>query len=368
MLPLVRDTFGIGAAALAIVLGAFLAGAAIFQLPAGFVAQRWGNRATSVAALAAMGAFGLASAAAPDWPSLALLRFGVGAGAAFFFAPALGLVTEYYPAGQRGRVIGWYNAGFSAGAGIGLFGGAVVGELVGWRWALAVGGFALLAGTVVAAVRLPRRPPAAVAPLADRWAAAGRVLRSRALWALALGTSGLWGGFYVAAQYYVLYASRVHANWSLAFAALVPALMIAAEVVGGPLGGARADRRGRARQALVVWGVGTGIGIALIPYLSFLEVWPMFAFLGLADGVVFAVLYLIPTYLPEIRTSEFALALALLNSIQIFVGTGIALGFGFLVERWGYPIAWIVTGLAAAAPLPLLAAVPRDRPRPVGTS
>ena len=365
VLPLVRNTFGIGAAALAVVLGAFLAGAAIFQLPAGLVAQRWGNRATSVAALAAMAVFGLGSAFAPSWPVLALLRFGVGAGAAFFFAPALGLVTEYYPVGQRGRVIGWYNAGFSAGSGFGLFAGALVGELVGWRWALAVGGLALIAGTVVAVARLPRRPTGPASPPSDRWAAAARIVRSPALWALAIATSGLWGAFYVAAQYFVLYANHVHPTWSLALAALVPALMIAAEVVGGPLGGARAERSGRLRQTLVVWGVATGIGLALVPYLSQIEVWPVFALLGFADGVVFAVLYLIPTYFPEVRATEFALALALLNSIQIFVGTGIALGFGFVVERWGYPLAWILTGVVAVAPLPLLAAVPRAT-TPVG--
>lgn len=363
VLPLVRTSFGIGAAALALVLGAFLAGAAIFQLPAGLVAQRWGNRTTSVAALGGMAVFALASAAAPDWPALALLRFGVGAGAAFFFAPALGLVTEYYPAGERGRVIGWYNAGFAAGSGVGLFGGAIVGEMVGWRWALAIGGVALVVGTVLAALRLPRLGPGRPLPASERWAAAAEVLRSRALWALALGTSGLWAAYYVAAQYYVLFANDVHPSWSLALAALVPAAMIAAEVVGGPLGGARTERSGRLRTALVAWGILTGIGLALVPFVSFVEVWPLFVLLGIADGVVFAVLYLLPTYFAEFRPAELALALALLNSVQIFVGTGIALGFGVVVERWGYPLAWVLTGVVAVAPLPLLAWVPSGRPR-----
>lgn len=368
VLPLVRDSFGIGTAALAIILGAFLAGAAAFQLPAGFVAQRWGNRATSIIALGTMAAFGLASAAAPDWPILAAARFGVGAGAAFFFAPALGLITEYYPSGTRGRVIGWYNAGFSVGSGVGLFGGAVAGEVLGWRWALLFGGIALALAAGLALLRLPTMDRPAFRPMPARWAAAFAVLRSRSLWALALAVSGLWGAFYVAAQYYVLFASHVHPGWSLALDALVPALMIAAEVVGGPVGGARAERTGRLRSALVVWGLVTGAGLALVPFVPFAVVWPLFAILGYADGVVFAVLYLLPTYFPDLAPSEFALALALLNSIQIFVGTGIALGFGLIAARSGFMWAWIFAGAIAVIPLPLLKAVHRGPVPPPSTA
>ena len=85
---------------LGLVLGAFLAGAGIFQIPAGMAALRWGNRNVALASLALMGVFCLASAFSPNWIVLALLRFGAGAGAAFFFAPALGLVASYYPSGS----------------------------------------------------------------------------------------------------------------------------------------------------------------------------------------------------------------------------------------------------------------------------
>jgi len=158
VLPLIGTQFSIGTIPRGIVLASFLAGAATFQLPAGIAAMRWGNRATSLAALGAMGAFALASAASPNWIVLALLRFGAGAGAAFFFAPALGLVTTYYPSGQRGFMIGAYNAAFSVGAGVGLFASAYLGPKVGWAPTIALGGLLLLAVALIALPLVPATP------------------------------------------------------------------------------------------------------------------------------------------------------------------------------------------------------------------
>ncbi len=368
VLSLVRASFGVGPAQLGIVLGSFLVGAGLFQVPAGLAAMRWGNRTISLLALASMGAFSLASAASPSWPVLAALRFGAGAGAAFFFAPALGLVASYYPSGRRGPVIGLFNSGFSVGAGIGLFTGAIVGAAFGWHVALAVGGLALLATAAVAPRFLPHPEGGASSrPTGPGVLRAARpVLRSRSVWALAIGTTGLWGGFYIAAQYFVEYASAVHPAWALAVAAAVPTAMIVAEVPGGPIGGWLGERRRDLRGLLALWGGSAAVIVALVPLLSLELSWPAFVFLGFADGVVFAVLYLVPTYLPELSGSGLSLGLSLLNSIQIFVGSGFAIAFGVIAAAWGYAPAWWFAGIGGAAFLPvlLLVRVPRSGDEP----
>ncbi|MGB6501473.1 MAG: MFS transporter [Thermoplasmata archaeon] len=359
VLSLVGAQWRVGLAELGIVLAAFLLGAAAFQIPAGFVAMRWGNRSTSIAALVAMAGFTLASAAAPNWMVLAALRFGAGAGAAFFFAPALGLATSYYPAGSRGPAIGIYNAGFSLGSGVSLVVGAIVGLAIGWSWALAVGGLLLVGGAVVALVVLPRFPnEGSPSHARDLWKASVSVLKSRALWALALGSSGLWTAFYVAAQEFPYYAVGRHATWGLLVIDWIPAAMIFAAIFGGPIGGWIAERRGELRWTLSLWAIATAALLALVPYYSLAGSWVAFVLLGFANGAVFAVLYLIPTYLPRIGLSEFALAVALLNSIQIFVGGGFAVLFAIVASRAGYPIAWLLTAAFTLAPLPFLAWVP----------
>lgn len=363
VLPLVGSRFGIGTVDRGLVLVAFLLGAAIFQLPAGFAAMRWGSRSTSVVALGAMAVFSVGSAFSSGWILLALFRFGVGAGAAFFFAPALELVTRYYPGGDRGFMIGGYNAAFSVGSGIGLFASAYLGSTAGWAWPLELGGWLLLGTTLAAAALLPRLPSSHGAPAGDLGKASRPVLTSRSLWAVAVGGAGLWAGFYIAAQYFVNFAHSAHAGWSLALAAAAPTVMIALEVPGGPIGGWFGERSRDMRRSLVAWGLLAAVLIAVVPWLPLPAAVGAFAVIGFADGVTFALLYLLPTYLPELRGNVVALGLGLINSVQIFLGSAVALVFAYVADAEGYGAAWIFAGAATAVFLPFLALAAR-RPTP----
>ena len=356
VLPFVGHSLSLSTFELGVVLGAFLVGAGIFQIPAGLAAMRWGNRTISLFALFLMGIFSLASAFSTNWLELVGTRFGAGAGAAFFFSPALGLIASYYPTGEQGPMIGLFNSGFSIGSGAGLFGGYIVGELYGWPWALAIGGIALLVIALIGPATLPRtavRRPAR--PLRELWLAADPVLRSRSLWALALGTSGLWAAYYVAAQYFIEFAHEVHPGWAGLLAALAPVVMIVLEVPGGPIGGWMGERSSNFRRLLLGWGILSGIGILAIPLLPLSALLGLFALLGFADGVVFAILYLVPAYLPESHGESLSLGLATVNSIQIFLGSALAIVFGYLAGTVGYEYAWWFAGAIGLAPLPLLA-------------
>jgi MFS family permease len=355
VLPLVGSHFAIGTLDRGVVLVGFLAGAAVFQLPAGVAAMRWGNRATSIGALAAMGSFALASGFSPDWVVLTLLRFGAGAGAAFFFAPALGLVTTYYPSGRRGFMIGAYNAAFSVGSAIGLFASAYLAPELGWSGTLALGGAMLVAVAVATPALIPPVPDEPRTPRGEVGRQASPVLRSRGLWAVAIGGTGLWGGYYIAAQYFVDFAHAVHPAWSLALAAAAPTVLIAVEVAGGPIGGWFGERSDDMRRPLVLWGIVAGIVLALVSLFSLGAAVAAFVPLGFSAGVTFALLYLLPTYLPEVRGSVVALGLALVNFVQILLGSALALGFAFLASTVGYGYAWLFAGVAAVAFLPAFA-------------
>ncbi len=358
VLPLLGAAFAASTVQLGIVLAAFLAGAGIFQVPAGLASLRWGNRAIAIAALGVMGAFCTASAFSPNWWILALLRFGAGAGAAMFFAPALGLVASYYPAGSRGPMVGLFNSGFSLGSGLGLIAGAVVGSVYGWPAALLVGGVGLVASAVVAPLVLPRSEiaPGSVGPAVPR--RVGRsILRSRSIWALAVSFIGLWSAFYVAAQYFVQYAHAAHPGWSLPLAAGLPTLMIAFEIPAGPLGGWLAERWGDMRWILVIFGIAAAGAIAWIPFAPLLVLVPLFALLGFLDGVIWAALYLLPTYLPETKDEGLSTGLGLLNAINIFGGSGLAVLFALVAASSGFTWAWLVAAGLAVLPLPLLALV-----------
>jgi len=177
----------------------------------------------------------------------------------------------------------------------------------------------------------------------------------------------MWASFYIVAQYFVQYAHTVHPEWPVVVAAGVPTVLVLAEVVGGPVGGWFAERRSDMRRILLLWGVGSAAGVALIPFVPLAGLWPLFVFLGFADGVLFAVQYLIPTYLPEGRGENAALAIAFLNSVQLFLGSLFAILFGMMVGVVGFEVGWLFAGAVLAGFLPLLflLSVPRSGTEPL---
>lgn len=364
VLPLIGTSLHATTADLGIVLGAFLVGVGAFQIPAGIAATRWNPREVSMVGLTAMSAFSIASAFSPSWPVLALTRFGAGVGAAFFFAPALSLIASYYPAGQRGLVVGMYNGGFSIGGAVGLFAGAAAGLAYGWPFALAVGGVALALMTGITWGLLPL--PASVPrrhDLAATITTSRRVLLSRSIWALALGLTGFWAAIYVVAQYFVNYAADVHPGWGLGVAAGLSAVTVFASFPGGPVGGWLAERGMDRRWLVGVFGLATGLLVLALPFTPLLALWPLFALLGLVDGIVFAAMYLIPAYLSDTAGEGVALGVAFINSLQVLIGSGIAIGFGFVAAAAGYLPAWLLVAALSVGLLPLLAWVEPNRAR-----
>ena len=338
-----------------LVLGIYLLGVGLFQIPGGMAALRWGARTVAIGGLLAMGIFGVLSAFSPNWQILAAARFATGAGAAFFFAPGLSLVASYYPHEQRAPIIGLYNGGFSLGGAIGLFGGALLGAAIGWQWTLGIGGLLLMAVAGFAALVLPLEPRARIVEsYAGLVRAVGRVLRSRSLWAISLALAGLWASMYIIAQYFVQYGAEVHPEWGIGLAAAVAAIVVVAAFPGGIAGGWWAKGSRSHRFLLVLFTATIGVVVAAIPFVPIYALAALFAYVGFADGIAVSVLYFIPTYMPDTGGEQLVLGIASLNTIQVFMGSGLAIAFGYLAEYGGYTLAWLFAGAVTIGFLPLL--------------
>jgi MFS family permease len=367
VLPLIGTGLNAGPAELGIVLGAFLIGVSLFQVPAGLASVRFGPRRVSIAGIALLGVSGLASAFAPNWPTLAALRFVGGAGAAFFFSPALGLIAAYFPPSHRGPAIGLFNGGFSVGGALGLFAGAALGVSHGWPAALGYGGVAMLLATGIAWVVVPNPTTRPSRPSgASIWAAGRKVLASRSIWALSLALSGFWAAVYIVAQYFVDFSQTAHPSWGIGTAALLTAVVVVFALPGGPFGGWLAERGVDRRLLLGVFGAIASLLILAIPFASQSELWPLFVAIGFFDGMCFSILYLIPSYLPETGVEGLALGVGVVNSIQVVIGSASAIAFGFVVAAAGYTVAWLFAGLLSLGVLPLLLLVRPNRAAPPG--
>jgi MFS family permease len=136
---------------------------AVFFALAGLPIARWadrGTRRTIIAISAALwSALTALSGLAASYAQLALLRVGVGVGEAGCSPPSHSLIADYFPAERRGRALGAYMAGGTAGSAFGLLMGGLLYSAFGWRMSFVAVGLPglLLAVLVWLTVREPER-------------------------------------------------------------------------------------------------------------------------------------------------------------------------------------------------------------------
>ncbi len=105
------------------IFSAFVLGYAIFQVPGGWLADRFGARRVLTAGALWWGAFTALTASVPAGVGAALVvflavRFSLGAGEAVVYPSSNRFVANWIPTGERGIANGMIFAGVGAGAGI----------------------------------------------------------------------------------------------------------------------------------------------------------------------------------------------------------------------------------------------------------
>ncbi len=342
--------FRVGLPSLGILTSAFIVGVGIFQVPAGGLASRWGAKRTALLGLAVMAVSDILSGAAPSFLLLLMSRFLVGLGAALFFAPAIGIITPLFEPERRGLVIGLYNGAFGVGAGIGLFGWAILEVSLGWRLSLAITGVV----TAILAVENLAVMGAGKASTNSVTHPVRRVLRSRHLWLWGIGLLGFWGALYAAGSFLQPFATTTYMlpSWE---AGLLAASINFAAVAGGPIGGGLSDAMKSRRNFMILPAAVFGVGMMLIGSTPSSILWVLAVFLGFVDGFVFASLYASPSQLPEVGADYASVAIGLINSIQILGSFWIPFVFTLVAEAWGYVPGWIFLGGITLVFLPLVA-------------
>jgi MFS family permease len=132
--PDIGGTFGSSATATAWVLNGYFLGFAVFLVPAGKLADRFGRRLTFLGGLGLFVAASLASAAAPSLGFLIAAR-GIQALAAAAVVPSgQGLMLAEFPAAERKTAVGALAAivGLATAAAPSIGGGII--EISSWRW------------------------------------------------------------------------------------------------------------------------------------------------------------------------------------------------------------------------------------------
>lgn len=155
LLPLLASEFGVSAASASLSVSATTAGLALMLIPGSVLADRLGRQQLMKFALAIAAVLALATAFAPDFLSLLVLRGLLGVVLAGLPAAAMAYIGEEVAPNVQARAMGLYIAGNALGGMSGRFVGALITDWSSWRTALAVIGVFGLVSAVVFWRRLP---------------------------------------------------------------------------------------------------------------------------------------------------------------------------------------------------------------------
>ncbi len=351
-LELKSDVSGLG-----ILASSFFFGIVLFQVPGGLLAARFGPRRTSFLGilLASVSAFftgfttGLGEAVA--------LRFMVGLGMALFFSPGVSLIARYYRKGAEGFGIGLYNSAFDVGAALGLFGWALLAEVIGWRQSLFFsGGIGILTSFLIL-VLIPKDELSGSSPLKLR--ELRRVLLNKKLIILSLNMLGqnvgsiLVGSFIV---YYLETALGVRYELAGSVGGLLFLMMLAVS----PLSGRIYDRLRDVRGLMLVSGLGMSAGVGFAAFGGVYGAVAATTVVGISAGLGFTVGFAAAREMNNSQVKYESLAIAWANSISLSAGFWSPVLFSLVVSSSGYPSAWLLGGLLTLAfALSILALKPR---------
>jgi MFS family permease len=332
---------------------AFSGGLSAFQLPAGLLAERWGERIVLAlgTALAGLGFVLLGAAEGFAVLLLCLLLTGLGSGVQHPLASSV--VSEAYETGPRRAALGAYNFAGDLGKVAVPPAIALLAVAVGWRAGAVSYGLAVMAAAL--ALYLLLRRLGAGAPAAPRTAPAaaaspaGWGLRDRrgfaALSAIGVIDSAVRTAFLTFVPF-LLIAKGAQLE-SVGFAL---ALIFAGGAAGKLICGLAAERVGILRT-VVLTEVATGAGICVLVFLPLGWALALLPAVGLALNGTSSVLYgTVGDFVDAGRRSR---AFGLFYTLGIGAGALSPVAFGLVSDGSGLEATLLVLGSVALLTLPL---------------
>jgi ACS family glucarate transporter-like MFS transporter len=123
--PRIQSEFHLSPVQMGVVLSAFFWSYALLQLPAGFLADRFGQKKTLGLAVLWWSLATAVTGFATGFKSLIGLRVALGVGEAAAYPSNAGIASRWFPSSERGTVAGIFDSGSK-------FGGAIALPLIAW--------------------------------------------------------------------------------------------------------------------------------------------------------------------------------------------------------------------------------------------
>jgi ACS family glucarate transporter-like MFS transporter len=137
---LIMEDLAINAQMIGYIFAIFALSYSLFQIPSGWLADRYGPRSVLASVVAIWSAFTALTGLAWNAISILIFRFLFGAGEAGAFPGATRAVYNWVPVKERGIANGIFHSGGRAGGAFALIFMPWLLKLVGWRWMFIING------------------------------------------------------------------------------------------------------------------------------------------------------------------------------------------------------------------------------------
>ena len=352
LLPLLAQTFGLSLAQVGMIRSAHRVAMAAFQIPAGLIAERFGERNLLALGTLIAGVAFVALGYAPGFWAILFALFFAGVGSAVQHPLASTIISHAYPGDGRRGALGTYN--FFGDVGKFAFGGIVsLLLLVGISWQAPVIGFGiagiLCAIAIFATVSDTRVTKAAVAHAEPEKKVQGWGVRNKpaftALCLIEILDSTTRTGFLTFIAFMLL-ARGLPEGWAVLSVPLI--------LVGGMAGklacGFLTERYGVARM-IIITEVATGLGILATLALPAAATFLLLPLIGIVLNGTSSVIY--STIGDFVEQDRLARSFAFIYTLGSLCGIAAPLLYGFIGDLYGVETSIAVIGIAVLFTVPL---------------
>jgi MFS family permease len=353
----------------------------IFQVPGGILAAIKGSRRTAIYGITIASSAALLCGLSSNLQQIEILRFVVGLGMALFFGSSVTLITRYLGRGSEGFAVALLNSAHSVGGIIGIFGWAILAEIIEWRQSLLLSGALGLISSIFLFAFLPWKDGEEEEKLQQQSqqqrakgkyfqimkSNIGKVLFDRNLFAFGLvllGAQIAWG---LPLTFIVFYLED-YLKVNPATAGLIAGLGLISGIISAPIFGRIYDKTKNIMRLLLVCGLVMSIGVAGIAITAIAPSGLYIAgisnvLVGIFSSAVFTIAYASAKETNRKRrtgisneddmrstttkNSYDALAIGWVNGLSLFGAFWVPIFFSFVVQHVGYVIAWLLGGVSS---------------------
>ncbi|WP_380681204.1 MFS transporter [Salinigranum sp. GCM10025319] len=337
--------FGIDKPTAGLSISVVFLGWVVFQIPSGFLMDRYDNRVLVWAGVAVFVGASVAGPLAPTYPAFLATRFVGGATAVFLWTANANIVAQSFPRARRAVGTSLFVTSAPAGATLAQAAGPPLQTVVGWQGVVAVYAVITVCGLVpfVWVLDAPVRNESALS--LSGFAAA---LADRQVLAIATSSFCAYSLFVFLNSWMPTYATEV-VSVDIGAAGVLAAIVPAMGLVARPGGGWLSDRIGGRRRPVIV-----GAFVLVVPALAIAAVatsvaWFAVALLlaGIGSQLGTGVFYV---YVEEVSPpSSGGTSLAVLMTLSIAGALVAPVAAGWLIDVTSWTTAFGVGGLLAAS-------------------